>query len=401
MPKKESAKSGFTDFFKRLEIEIPIEVSELELNRKKLRKQEERSCNKYNSKTEPPPVNIKLNIQDDFQLVPLEKEKLKDDFCVRTSNKIDSEILPDFIYVTENLMMDTVATHFKNAKKAFKDSIQKGSFQIVCDCKGGCNEDCICARYNRQYLNKTPPYKLVRNGNHVLRKEIIQDNIKPFTHIFECSKYCSCNKDLCPYHLLDWEKLRMVTEKDLIVTRYRKFFKGTHEGIVMWGLETTKKIPNTTLVIEYLGEVVTKDEADLRGKYYDKIGKNYLFDLTMAVEYKGESKSGPIFCIDNYMKCRKKEEKDALVKDFPLCIDGFYYGNLSRFINHSCNPNLQVLSIHVENREILLPRVVLFSQREIQAGEELTFDYNCYPLSTDKELKCACGDKSCRGVIYN
>jgi len=347
-------------------------------------------------------TNINLNIQEDFQFLPVDPENLKEDFSMKTLNEIDSESVPDFIYVTENLMLDEVAVYFENAHKTFKNSIKTGSFQIVCDCKGSCNEDCICARYNKQYLNKCPPYKLVKNSNHkVVQKEIIQEHIKPFSHIFECSKYCSCNKDLCTYQLLNWNRLRMVSEKDLIVKRYRKCFKGTNEEIVMWGLMSTKRIPNNTLVIEYLGEIIIKEEADLRGKYYDKIGKNYLFDMTMAVEYKGENKSGPIFCIDNYMKCRKTEEKEKLLKDFPLCIDGYYYGNLSRFINHSCDPNLQVLSIHVENREILLPRVVLFSTREIKAGEELTFDYNCYPLSTDKELKCACGAESCRGVIYN
>lgn len=337
-----------------------------------------------------------------FLNIPLVPEKLQGVFNLKFLNEIDKENVPDFIYVTENLMQETLP-YFQKAEGEFKNSVKKGVFQIVCNCKEACNEDCICARYNKQYLEKNPPYKILKESNHteVLRKEIIQENIKPFTHIFECSELCSCNKDLCNFQLLNWKGLKTVSENDLIVKRYRKVYKGNNEEVFMWGLMTNVKIPKNNLVIEYLGEIISKGEADLRGKYYDIIGKNYLFDLTMAVEYKGQNKFGAIFCIDNYMKYRKIEEKNKLLKDFPLCIDGYYYGNLSRFINHSCNPNLQVLSIHVENREILLPRVVLFSTKEIEEGEELTFDYNCYPLSSDKELKCACGEATCRGFIYN
>lgn len=346
---------------------------------------------------------LKVNIPKEFDFISIPIDKNMPQFDLKSINEIDTEIVPDFIYVENNIINENLHIYFSNAEREFKNSINQGSFQIVCSCKNECNEDCVCARYNKQYLKENPPYKIQRDNidRKIIRKEIIQENIKPFTHIFECSKYCSCNKNLCNYHLLGWRDVKMVGESDLIVKRYKKQFKHSKEEIIMWGLMTDVKIPKNALVIEYVGEIISKNEADLRGKYYDSIGKNYLFDLTMSVEYKGENKFGAIFCIDNYMKYRKVEEKKKLLSDFPLCIDGFYYGNLSRFINHSCNPNLQVLSIHVENREILLPRVILFSTREIQAGEELTFDYNCYPLSTDKELKCACGEPECRGFIYN
>jgi len=346
--------------------------------------------------------DLNINFEKDFHLIPLSPQILSEDFKYKFINDIDSEPSPDFTYVDHNLIHQT-ASHFQKAEEEFQNSIKKKSFKIVCNCKGVCNKDCICARYNKQYLINNPPYKVIRDSNssNIIRKEIIQENIKPFSHIFECSKYCSCNKNLCNYQLLSWKGLKTISDKNLIVKRYRKYFKGSNEEVVMWGLMTKQKIPMNTLVTEYLGEIISKGEADIRGKYYDTVGKNYLFDLTMAVEYISENKFGAIFCIDNYMKYRKIEEKKKLLQDFPLCIDSFYHGNLSRFINHSCNPNLQVLSIHVENREILLPRVVLFSTREIEVDEELTFDYNCYPLSSDKELKCACGESTCRGFIYN
>ena len=343
---------------------------------------------------------LNLNFETDFQIQPPTPEKLKDDITIKYLNEIDNEGISDFVFLENNMISSQVSQYYKKAEEEFMN--EDIDFKIACNCKGSCNKDCVCARFNKQYLKDNPPYKLTKNSNNskVLRKEINQDNIKPFSHIFECSQLCSCKKDLCNYQLLGWDGLKLINDNDLIVKRYKKKFKGSTEEIVMWGLMTNRRIPINTLVIEYLGEIITKGEADKRGKFYDTLGKNYLFDLTMAVEYKGDDKFGAIFCIDNYMKHRKLEEKKKLLQDFPLCIDGYYYGNLSRFINHSCDPNLQVLSIHVDNREILLPRVVLFSTRDIEKGEELTFDYNCYPLSSDKELKCACGEPTCRGSIY-
>jgi hypothetical protein len=37
--------------------------------------------------------------------------------------------------------------------------------------------------------------------------------------------------------------------------------------------------------------------------------------------------------------------------------------------------------------------------RDIQAGEELTYDYCLY--DGDDESPCACGAKACRGTLYS
>lgn len=49
-------------------------------------------------------------------------------------------------------------------------------------------------------------------------------------------------------------------------------------------------------------------------------------------------------------------------------IDGNVAGNAARFINHSCAPNCE---IDIQNR-----RIYVFAKRAIQAGEELTYDYD-------------------------
>lgn len=53
-------------------------------------------------------------------------------------------------------------------------------------------------------------------------------------------------------------------------------------------------------------------------------------------------------------------------------IDAGPRGNFSRFMNHSCNPNLETQKWMVHGDL----RIGLFAVRDIFAGEELTFNYN-------------------------
>ena len=53
-------------------------------------------------------------------------------------------------------------------------------------------------------------------------------------------------------------------------------------------------------------------------------------------------------------------------------IDAYPRGNLSRFMNHSCDPNCETQKWTV-NGEI---RVGLYATRDIVVGEELSFNYN-------------------------
>lgn len=48
-----------------------------------------------------------------------------------------------------------------------------------------------------------------------------------------------------------------------------------------------------------------------------------------------------------------------------FCIDAGQYGNVSRFINHSCEPNLFVQCVLSSHLDVRLARVVLFAADDI------------------------------------
>ena len=62
---------------------------------------------------------------------------------------------------------------------------------------------------------------------------------------------------------------------------------------------------------------------------------------------------------------------------FPLkdgevyCIDARYYGNISRFINHLCDPNIIPVRVFMLHQDLRFPRIAFFSSRDILTGQEL------------------------------
>jgi SET domain-containing protein len=74
-------------------------------------------------------------------------------------------------------------------------------------------------------------------------------------------------------------------------------------------------------------------------------------------------------------------------------VDATRYGNQARFINHSCDPNC-ISKILVINGH---KHIVIFAQRFISKGEELTYDYK-FPKE-DVKLECLCKSNKCRKYL--
>lgn len=135
-----------------------------------------------------------------------------------------------------------------------------------------------------------------------------------------------------------------VGETELIVFR--------HSTIHGTGGYARKPIAVGTPIIEYVGEKITK-----------------------AVSVKRcEASNAYIFTLDD---------------EFDL--DGNVAWNPARFINHSCAPNCEAEIDHDQ-------RIWIVALRDIQSGEELTFNYN-YDLVEYREHPCQCGTPACVGFI--
>jgi len=129
------------------------------------------------------------------------------------------------------------------------------------------------------------------------------------------------------------------------------------------GAFATKPIERGARIIEYRGERISPAEADLR---YEDGPANRPHVLLFSVD-------------------------DRTV------IDAGVEGNEARFINHSCSPNCESITVG--------KRVWIYARRSIRAGEELTYDYNLTGDTDDLEEQrrlygCHCGAKNCRGTMF-
>jgi SET domain-containing protein len=83
--------------------------------------------------------------------------------------------------------------------------------------------------------------------------------------------------------------------------------------------------------------------------------------------------------------------------DDGLVIDGAQGGSDARFVNHSCDPNCEII---VSRR-----RVFIHALRDIAAGDELTYDYwyttdESYTMDDLRRIyACRCGSANCRGTL--
>jgi histone-lysine N-methyltransferase SETD1 len=137
-------------------------------------------------------------------------------------------------------------------------------------------------------------------------------------------------------------------------------------GIQGWGLFADHPFKKGELVAEYVGEYVVNPMADKREKFYEER--------------------------------RIQDYQFRVSSDF--VIDATKLGGHARYINHSCDPSCVAKIIDGDPPFKHLKRVVVISQRDIQAGEEITYDYQ-FPLELDLDARipCNCGCKNCRGFM--
>lgn len=133
-------------------------------------------------------------------------------------------------------------------------------------------------------------------------------------------------------------------------------------GVHGKGVFALTDIAEGETLIEYIGEVITWKEA-LRRHPHDPKDPNHTFYFHMDEDHVIDAKHG---------------------------------GNSSRWINHSCHPNCEADEDG--------GRVFIKALRNINAGEELFYDYGLiidakYTKKLKAEYPCWCGAADCRGTL--
>ncbi|WEW55820.1 histone-lysine N-methyltransferase [Emydomyces testavorans] len=233
------------------------------------------------------------------------------------------------------------------------------NFHAGCDCsEERCNlNKCTCPSQEEGSHQRIVPYTFGKDGVVVLR----EDFMKRKSMIYECSLLCGCGPSC----------MNRVVERGRTVSL--QIFETRNRG---FGLRSRDRIQAGQYVDCYLGEVVTKVEADDREEAVSNNSASYLFSL------------------------------DFLVDDDEIyVVDGRKFGSITRFMNHSCKPNCRMFPVSHNHADQRLFSMAFFALTDISPGTELTFDYYPNWKSDGKDVdpeavKCLCGEKNCRGQLW-
>ena len=134
-----------------------------------------------------------------------------------------------------------------------------------------------------------------------------------------------------------------------------KLYKIKKSKIDNNGLYASKDIKKGTKIIEYKGKIISTKQSANDPKF-DNSKAIYLFNLNKRYD-----------------------------------LDGDFKFNTARLINHSCDPNCEVLGEGL--------KVWVYAMKNINKGDELSYDYGFSFDEDFRQFPCKCGSKNCIGYI--
>ncbi|KAJ7875422.1 hypothetical protein B0H13DRAFT_1723188 [Mycena leptocephala] len=286
-------------------------------------------------------------------------------------NDVDEEEVPPgvgvlFSYVERSYLFDI--------------GIVEPSPLLGCGCNDMVNCDdsdqCSC----QSALEDRPAYKQVDIFSYTLChidrvSDLFEQGLFTFnteSEIVECSNRCGCPRE-CPNRVAQFPRQIHV-----------QIFKTRKRG---WGARVPVDLIKGQVVGLYTGR---RDQAN---KLFGSRA-SYCFDLDA------------------------NEDPNEDLPEHAYSVDAYGCGNWTRFLNHSCSPNLQIISVVYETMpEDNMPYLAFVAKEDIPAYMELTFDYNPadqaeweaqkYKQKSKSKINkikkgataCLCGAAQCRGLL--
>ncbi|CAJ0579063.1 unnamed protein product, partial [Mesorhabditis spiculigera] len=315
-----------------------------------------------------------------------------------------------------------------------------------CTCTGDCadSERCECRILTQESVERLaagirPQDPKNRGYDHRRLYDVI------YSGIYECNQFCGCSRKICH---------NRVAQQPIMVPLH--LFRTAECG---WGVRTLCDLPEGTFICNYAGAILSDTLAEelKRGdEYYADLdlidtvddlklngGIDFLEDLGMAdlggQEADGRADDAPSVDSDGYQSGdnspegggRKRQRIDGSVPpeqpeqpadvapasapadavrgwdrdriekyfgdDFLFITDAKERGNIGRFLNHCCDPNVRTQFTFIETHDLRLPSISFYTKSFIKAGEELRMDYN-YETDVAKPMRiaCCCGAQNCR-----
>ncbi|KAF5321761.1 hypothetical protein D9619_000580 [Psilocybe cf. subviscida] len=302
-------------------------------------------------------------------------------------NLVDNEEIPrlssSFVYL--------------EASYRFADDVERPpdeGFLMTCDCEK-CEDADICGCQGESLVvdfeTKSKIYAYAPSGR-------FKFNVARGVEVIECNKYCNCGPSSCP---------NRVSQKPRNVPI--EIFKTDERG---WGVRSSVHVKKGKVLGVYTGLLIESymglsDDASM-----------YIFDLdgdehTEAEDYVPHQ----LYSVDAMHQGLNNFHVSKLANNYGL---GFS-GNWTRFINHSCGPNLQVyLVVHDIPSGIGMPFIAFVASDDIPAMTEFTLDYD--PKAAEQyaaakaqskgkkkakqeyipstgDHRCSCSSPDCRGYM--
>ncbi|UYV65243.1 WHSC1 [Cordylochernes scorpioides] len=216
---------------------------------------------------------------------------------------------------------------------------------------------------------KPPQFKMIKFNKPVGNVQVPTFNEKDYNRC-DCNPNsespCSCDVDCINRSLMFECNSNLCLAKEKCQNqRFQKREYPPAEPFLTesrgWGLRSLVDIKKGQFVNEYVGELIDDEECERRIARMHKENETNFYFLTI--------------------------DKDHIIDAGPK-------GNLSRFLNHSCNPNLETQKWIVNGET----RIGLFARYDIPAKTELTFNYNLECKGNEK-AKCMCGADNCSKYI--